>query len=82
MHIVSIEGATRAVGARQGYLGLPIRDEVMNCSVNGPDTPVMVTAWQPTPDELARLVAGGSIQLRVLGIIHPPVILEVPHLPV
>ena len=49
-----IQGATRIVGKSQGYLGLAIRDETVNCTVNGPDTPAMVTAWLPTPAELIR----------------------------
>lgn len=72
-----IEGATRIIGKSQGYFGLPLRDELVNCSVNGEGTPVMVTAWTPTPDELARLNAGASVHLRILGTIHPPVMVEV-----
>jgi hypothetical protein len=75
MMIKRIEGATRVLGKSQGYLGLPIRDEVMNDSVTGPDTPVMVTAWEPTPDELAALNAGGTIYLRIVGTGHPPVMM-------
>jgi hypothetical protein len=41
----------------------------------------MVTAWQPTPDELARLNAGASVHLRVLGTVHPPVMVGVGDLP-
>lgn len=50
-----IEGATRIVGKSQGYLGLAIRDEAICCTVNGPQTPSMTTAWMPTPEELAAL---------------------------
>lgn len=77
MQIAMVEGATRVIGKSQGYLGLPIRDEVIACSVNGPETPRMVTAWQPTPDELARLIAGASVHLSILGTVHPPVMIEV-----
>lgn len=77
MLIGTIEGVTRVIGKSQGYLGLPLRDEVMNCTVNGDGTPAMVTAWQPTPDELARLNAGASVHLRVLGTVHPPVMVGV-----
>jgi hypothetical protein len=34
------------------------------------------SAWEPTPDELAALNAGGSVILRVVGG-HPPVALYV-----
>ena len=77
MQIAMIEGATRVIGKSQGYLGLPLRDEMVNCTVNGEGTPSMVTAWQPTPDELARLIAGASVHLRILGAAHPPVMVEV-----
>lgn len=71
MEIGVIEGATRIAGKSQGYLGLPIRDEVINCSVNGP-TPSMLTAWKPTPAELAALNAGASVHVRILGRVPPP----------
>jgi hypothetical protein len=77
MQIGMIEGATRIIGKSQGYLGLPLRDELINCSVDGDGTPAMVTAWIPSPDELARLNAGASVHLRVLGTMHPPVMVEV-----
>lgn len=81
MHIAMIENATRIIGQTQGYLGLPIRDEKINCSVNGPETPSMVTAWQPTPDELARLNAGASVHLHILGTVHPPLMVDVGEVP-
>jgi hypothetical protein len=77
MLIGMIEGVTRIIGKSQGYLGLPLRDEVIHCTVGGEGTPCMVTAWQPTPDELARLNAGASVHLRVIGAQHPPVMLDV-----
>jgi hypothetical protein len=72
MEVGAIEGATRIVGKSQGYLGLPIRDEVINCTVNGTATPAMVTAWKPTPAELEALNAGASVHVRILGQIPPP----------
>lgn len=72
MQVGCIEGATRIVGKCQGYLGLPIRDERINCAVNGPDTPAMITAWQPNPAELAALNAGAAVHVRILGAIPPP----------
>jgi hypothetical protein len=77
MIICRIEGATRTLGKSQGYIGLPLRDEITHCSVGGESTPSMVTAWEPTPDELARLNAGAKVLLRIIGIAHPPVNLEV-----
>ena len=72
MQVGVIEGATRIVGKSQGYMGLPIRDESINCSVNGPETPSMVTAWLPTPAELAALNAGAAVHVRILGCVPPP----------
>lgn len=81
MIIGRIPGATRVLGKSQGYLGLPIRDEVIEEGVNGPGTPCMVTAWEPTPDEIARLVNGASVQVRILGTAHPPIFVEVGEIP-
>lgn len=77
MLIARIPGATRVIGKSQGYLGLPLRDEVRNTAIDGPDTPCMVTAWEPTPEELVRLNQGANVYLTVLGTMHPPVLVEV-----
>lgn len=77
MMVGRVANATRTIGEDQGYLALPIRDEVVKCAVNGEGTAVMVTAWEPTPDEISRIVAGAPIHLKVLGTDHPPVMLEV-----
>lgn len=81
MIIKHIEGATRVIGKSQGYIGLPLRDEMISCTVNGPMTPSMITAWEPTPDEIARINAGAPVLLRVLGDAHPPVMLSVGEAP-
>lgn len=77
MHIGRIEGATRVIGQRQGYRGLPLRDEVIDCSVNGAETPAMTTAWLPTSEELAALNAGAAVHVRILGTMHPPIMVSV-----
>lgn len=77
MIIGRIEGATRVLGQSQGYLGLPLRDVVVNCTVDGPATPAMETAWFPNPDEIERIISGAPVILRVVGAAHPPVALEV-----
>lgn len=79
MIVARIDGCTRTLGAPPGWtpetsgecVGLPIRDEV-----NG-DVPCMVSAWEPTPAELAAIAGGAKIYLRVLGGGHPPVCLFV-----
>lgn len=77
MLISRIPNATRVIGKSQGYLGLPLRDEVRNTTVDGPSTKCMVTAWEPTPDELERLNKGASVHLVIIGTSHPPVMVEV-----
>lgn len=77
MIIKMIEGVTRVLGVSQGYRGLPVRDELQNTPVDGPQTPMMVSAWEPTPDELERLNRGALVYLRIVGKSHPPVRLEV-----
>ncbi len=81
MLIGRVQGCTRVLGKSQGYLGLPVRDELVNCNVGGEGTPSMVTAWFPTPQEIAAIVAGAPIHLRVLGTGHPPVSMEVGEAP-
>lgn len=73
MIAIRIQGATRTIGESQGYIGIPIRDELQDCAVNGPDTPVMVTAWAPTREEIMILEMGAPILLHILGTAHPPV---------
>lgn len=75
MQVGMIEGATRVIGKSQGYLGLPLRDIVIDSTVTGPDTPAMETAW--TPKEIDAIIAGAPIILRVIGTGHPPVMLLV-----
>ncbi len=81
MLVGHIEGATRVIGKSQGYLGLPIRDVAINCSVNGEETPAMVTAWHPTPDELEALMNGAPIHVQLLGQSHPPIMVGVGPVP-
>ena len=72
-----IEGATRTIGASQGYIGLALRDEAVDCAVNGANTPCMVSAWRPSPEEIEAQRAGAPVLLRVLGTQHPPVLVYV-----
>lgn len=80
MHVGRIQGATRNLGAPTGWEkdkhgacgGLPIRDEM-----HAPGLPCMVSAWIPTPEEIALLQAGAPAYLYVIGSAHPPVSLIV-----
>lgn len=79
MLIGRISGATRRLGAPANWKEedhgrcdyLPIRDE------QTPQGPVMTSAWEPTPDELALILKGAPVMLTVWGTAHPPVALHV-----
>lgn len=73
MMIAVIPGVTRVLGKSQGYLGLPVRDQIKHDSATDCDVPSMTTAWTPTPDELTALNAGASVYVTLLGIAHPPI---------
>lgn len=82
MQIGRITGANAVLGKSQGYMGLPVRHERVNCTVNGPDTPAMSTAWIPTPKELEALIAGAPVHVRLLGTgPHPPIMVSVGDVP-
>ena len=72
-----IKGATRILGKAQGYLGLSVRDEMIHDKVNGPGTPSMTTAWEPTPAEMEAIARGALVHVRILGEVHPPIMVEV-----
>lgn len=68
-----IEGATHIMKAPPGQ-----EDTVRDLHVAVIDG-CSVSRWEPTPDELATLNAGGSVELWVMGG-QPPVMLTVrPH---
>ena len=75
MQIGMIEGVTRILGRSQGYLGLPVRDEVVRCAATGADVPSMVSVWHPTPAEAKAIAEGAPIYLVIHGFSHPPVCL-------
>jgi hypothetical protein len=69
---LAITGTTRRMAENQDeYFTLHIRDEVMD------GVPVMTSAWEFTPGELALLNAGGKLHLTIVGYAHPPVMLKV-----
>lgn len=75
MEIKRIEGATRTFGAPHDWdntenghcSGLPVRDVIQN------GVKFMVSAWEPSPAELAALNRGESIKLMISGSQHPVV---------
>lgn len=79
MEIKRIEGATRTFGAPHEWdadkhgkcYGLPVRDVLVDGS------PVMISAWEPSPQELQALLAGETIKLWIFGTSHPVVSVSV-----
>lgn len=69
---IRVPKETRNIGKAQGYHGLSISDRTYDCSVNGPETPMMVTHWRPTEKELEALQAGAVVELCITGQQHPP----------
>ena len=68
MQPLRVSNATRVLAETQDeYYALAIKDEVIG-GVNH-----MTSVWEPTPKELADLVAGGAVRLTILGSGHPPV---------
>lgn len=61
------KGCTRTLGASQGYIPLPLRDEPIVDSATGQEVNSMVTIWRLSMDEKLRLMNGEPLVLRVLG---------------
>lgn len=76
MMISSILGVTRRIGKSQGFIGLPIRDAQQEIRP-GVVAHTMTSAWEPTPEDLKRLNAGGKVYLQIAAPPngHPPVLL-------
>lgn len=80
MLVGRIPNATRVLGAppdwdeeRHGWCGgLAIKDQPGEGGVNH-----MISAWEPTPEEMARLAKGAPVLLWVVGTVHPPVMVTV-----
>jgi hypothetical protein len=77
MKVGTIRGFTQVLGEAQGYIPLPVRQRVINTVVDGPETPVVETAWYPTIEELTRMVNGEPIVVQLVGTGHPPIMLTV-----
>ena len=83
MLVQRVAGATRNLGAPRDWKpengvcgGLPIRDEPAPGGGN-----VMISCWQPTPEEVELLKSGAPVYLHVWGVGHPPVALIVGNPP-
>lgn len=65
MLIARIEGATRVCGKSQGYLGLPVRDEIITTK-EGINFNIMHSAWEATPKEIEN-ISEKFIYVSILG---------------
>jgi hypothetical protein len=64
---------THIIGRSQGYLGLAVNFGTEVDVTNGLEVPALTTAYTPTPEELAKLNAGGSVAFQFLYLTqHPP----------
>lgn len=70
---LKIEGANLVMVAPPGQEG-EVRDLHVRITEG-----FSVSRWEPTPDELAILVAGGGVELWVQGRQPPVMLLAVPH---
>jgi hypothetical protein len=79
-----IPNATRHLGAppdwkepEHGICGfLAIKDQPAEGGLNH-----MISAWEPTPEELVRIAAGAPVLLWIVETVHPPVMLTVGRIP-
>lgn len=75
MQSLRIKGATHTLAKDQPqFNSLHIRRVTYDDGQVG-----LKSAWEPSPDELKRLNAGGSVVLEILSSAHPPVSLSVSH---
>lgn len=78
MRPIRVAGFTRYLGAPVGWKDdgkacgyLAIRDEQTAVG------PAMTSAWELEPHEVEALTKGAPIYLRVCGVAHPPVSIQV-----
>lgn len=70
-----IKGATNWLGAPEGWEpdknGPCVHLAVKHECCGNVDT--LTSAWEPTPEDIQKIMAGAPIYLRVVGITHPTV---------
>ena len=76
MLVAVIKGHTRILGEQQGFLRLPIRDDLYEDGM-----PLMVTAWEPSPEEMIKIALGAKIEIAIMGTEHPPISVVVGEVP-
>jgi hypothetical protein len=81
MIVAHVEGATRIAGKQQGFIGLPIRDEICDEKTLG-RVHTMLTAWTPTPPEIEAINKGANVHIRLFCMtMHPPIMVGVGPVP-
>lgn len=80
MKVGQISNPTRVLGQAQGFVGLPVRDELVSDGA-GWVSSCMVSEWQPDTRDLALLAKGAPIRIKILGTSHPPILVEVGEAP-
>lgn len=75
MEIGKVIGATRTLGAPEGWdhEQLPV-GALPICDVVSDGTPWMVSAWEPTAEEIAHIVANGKVFLWIQGASSHPIV--------
>lgn len=72
MEIIPIEGFTRVLGESQGYEPLHVKDELFaDANVEGHQIHIMSAWFKPTMAELSMMLAGGSVEVTILGTTLP-----------
>lgn len=70
------------IGRSQGYRGVAVHFGTVIDPVSELETPCLTTAWTPTPEQLAKLNAGGNIVLQQINITQlPPMLIDVSEPP-
>jgi hypothetical protein len=68
MDIIPIAGHTRVLGKAQGYMAMPIKDEIFaDSDVENHQIHIMSGWFKPTVEELSMILAGGVIEVSILG---------------
>lgn len=65
-----IRGHTAIIGAKQGFLGLPIRQGITHIKLTSGrefDASCIETAWLFDADDIAKLTAGEPLISRLIG---------------
>ncbi|RZK45063.1 MAG: hypothetical protein EOO61_01440 [Hymenobacter sp.] len=78
MKPVQLSDATRSLGAPPDWKNENGPCETLDIFDNEtPEGNFMISAWQPGPDELMQLNAGGLVYMHIRGANHPVVALTV-----